>query len=172
MEKKVTSNLVTGLIISLILIVLDLVAGFANFKFATWYRWMPSLILIAALIWACINYGKQNNHKVTFGSVFGFGFKTSAVAACILVVYTILSIFLIFPETKDLALEQARKQMEEKGNLSQDQIDKAIEITKNFFVPFAIAGAALGTAIVGAIASLIGAAVTKKNPQSPFETQP
>ncbi len=172
MEKKVTSNIVTGLIISLILIVLDLVAGFANFKFATWYRWVPSLILVAALIWACINYGRQNDHNVTFGGVFAFGFKTTAVVASILVVYTLLSIFLIFPETKDLALEMARKQMEEKGNLSQDQIDKGIEITKSLFVPFAIGGAAFGTAIVGAISSLIGAAAAKKNPQSPFETQP
>ena len=171
MENKITSNVTKGLIISLILIVIDLIAGFANFRFTTWFRWIPSLILVAALIWACINYGAQNNSLVTFGNVFAHGFKTSAVVACILVVYTILSIFVIFPESRDQALEIARKQLEEKGNLSEDTIDQGLEVSKKLFIPFAIAGAILGTIVVGLIASLIGAAVTKKIPPSPFETR-
>jgi len=169
MEKKVTSHITKGLIISLILIVLDLMAGFANFRYATWYRWLPSILMAIGLIWACISYGSQKDNNVTFGNVFGHGFKTSVVIACITVLFAILSITLIFPETKDIAIEQARKQMEEKGEMSEDMIDKALDITRRMFVPFAILGVVVGTLIVGAIISLIGAAVTKKNPQTPFE---
>jgi len=44
-------------------------------------------------------------------------------------------------------------------------------LSKKLFLPFAIAGVILGTIFVGLLASLIGAAVTKKVPVSPFDTQ-
>ncbi|HEX4849457.1 MAG TPA: DUF4199 domain-containing protein [Puia sp.] len=171
MEKKVTSHIVKGLIISLILFVLDLVAGFAGFKYAEWYKWIPGLIMFALFIWACVSYASQMENKVTFGSVFGHGFKTSAVTACVSVIFTILSVLVIFPETREIALDQARKQMEAKGQLTEDQIDNAINITKKMFMPFAIIGVIVFTLLAGAVASLIGAAVVKKNPPTPFENQ-
>jgi uncharacterized membrane protein YciS (DUF1049 family) len=171
MEKKITSPLVKALIISLLLAVLDIIAGFANFKYATWYRWIPAILLLFALIWAVINYASQNNGDVTFGNAFAHGFKVSAIAACFAIVFAILSIYLIFPDTKDIVIEQARKQMEEKGNLSEENINAALDITRKLFFPFAIGGALIGTIIVGTIGSLIGAAVAKKNPESAFENQ-
>jgi hypothetical protein len=63
----------------------------------------------------------------------------------------------------------ARQRMEEKGNLSDEQIDQAIEMTKKFFVPFAIGGILLITLIFGAIASLAGAAMAKKKPVNPLD---
>jgi hypothetical protein len=169
--KKETSPLTAALIITLLLFVVDIIAGFAHFKFATWYRWIPLIILIVAIIWACVNHASQKNGDVTFGNVFAFGFKTSAVIACLSVITVLISIFLIFPDTKDMALDQARKQMEEQGKLSDEQINTALEITKKFFLPFAIGGAIIGTIIIGAIASLLGAAFAKKNPNAPFENQ-
>jgi hypothetical protein len=170
MEKKITTHITKGLVISLALFILDLIAGFAHFKFATWYKWVPSVILFIAFLWACLSYSAQQDHKVTFGNIFGHGFKTSVVVACLSVIFALLSIFVIFPETRDVALDQARKQMEEKGNISEDNINQALDITKRLFIPFAIAGVIFGTLIIGAIASLIGAAVAKKVPQTPFDT--
>jgi uncharacterized membrane protein YciS (DUF1049 family) len=170
-NNKIATAVTKGLIISLILIVMDLIAGFAHVKFETWYKWLPSLVLVVSIIYSCIIYGKQNQDNVTFGNVFADGFKTSAVVACLMVVFTVLSIYVISPETKDIVLDQARKQMEEKGNVPPETIDQALQMTSKFFVPFAIGGALIGTIIVGAISALIGAAVTKKNPQSPFQNQ-
>jgi hypothetical protein len=172
MENKITSALNKGVVISLILIVLDLISGFAHFKFESWFKWIPTLVLCAGVIWSCITYGKQNAGNVTFGNVFADGFKTSATVACFMFVYTILSIYVIFPETKDFALEQARKQMEEKGNIPQESIDQALAITRKLFAPLALGFSLVGTLIVGVIAALIGGAVTKKNPQTPFQNQP
>ncbi len=172
-EKNATADLTLfeGVIITLLLVVLDLVAGFAHFKFATWYRWIPTCLLIIALIWACINYANQMNNLVSFGNVFAHGFKTTAVVTCLMLVYTLIALYLIFPETRDVAIEEARKQMEAKGNLSEEQIDQAIDMTKKFFLPFAIGGTVLGTLIIGCIASLLGAAFAKKKPVSPFDQQ-
>jgi hypothetical protein len=48
-------------------------------------------------------------------------------------------------------------------------IEQGIAMTKKLFLPFAIAGAIFGTGFLGAIGSLIGAAVAKKNPVDPFK---
>ena len=168
METKVTSPLIKGIMISLVLVVMDLVAGFANYKFALWYRWLPTIVLCIAIIWACINYSNQKNNLVTFGNVFGHGFKASMVIAVIMLVYSLLSIYVIFPETPEIALDETRKQMESKGNLSEDQIDTAVEMTRKFFLFGIIIAALFGTLIAGTIASLLGGAFAKKKPITQF----
>lgn len=59
--------------------------------------------------------------------------------------------------------------MEKNPQLNSEQIDTGINITRKFFIPFAIAGALFGTAFVGLIGSLIGAAIARKNPVTPFD---
>lgn len=168
-ESKVTSTLTKGLIISLIIIVVDVIAGFAGLRFESWYTWVPTIIFCAAIIWACINYANQMNNAVTFGNVFAHGFKTTAVVTCILIVYTLLSIYLLFPDMKDVALERARQEMEKNPQMSEETIDQAMEMTNRLFLPFAIGGALIGNLISGAIASLLGAAFARKNPPTPFQ---
>ena len=58
--------------------------------------------------------------------------------------------------------------MAENPQLTDEMIEQGITMTKKFFLPFAIGGAIIGTAILGAIGALIGAAVAKKNPVDPF----
>ncbi|MBI3717918.1 MAG: DUF4199 domain-containing protein [Sphingobacteriales bacterium] len=170
MEKKVTSHVTKGLILALVLIVVDVAATVLNIKYETWFKWLPTLFFCIVIIWACINYANQMDNNVTFGNVFVHGFKTSAVIACIMVLYVILSIFVLFPDQIDKVLDVARKQMEEK-NLPESNIDQGIAFTKKLYVPFAIGGAVIGSLLVGAIASLIGGAIAKKNPPSPFQQQ-
>lgn len=168
MEKKITTHITKGLILALVLIVIDVVATVTGIKYENWFRWLPTLLFCVAIIWACINYANQMDNNVTFGNVFVHGFKVSTVIACIMVLYVILSIFVLFPEQVDKAMEVARKQMEEK-NVPDANIEQGIALGKKLFVPFAIGGAALGSVIVGAIASVIGGAIAKKNPQTPFQ---
>ena len=171
MEKKITTHITKGIVLALMLIVIDVIASVAGFKFETWFKWLPTLFFCGVIIWACINYANQMDNNVTFGNAFGHGFKTSAVAACIMVIYALLSVFLLFPEQKEQAMEVARKQMEEKGNIPQSSIDQGIDFAKRLYIPFAILGVVIGSLLVGAIASLIGAAIAKKNPPSPFQQQ-
>jgi hypothetical protein len=58
--------------------------------------------------------------------------------------------------------------MAKNPKMTDEMIDQAITMTKKLFLPFAIAGAIFGTGFLGAIGSLIGAAVAKKNPADPF----
>ena len=167
-ENKVTTPLTKGLIIALVIIVLDIIAGFAGYRFESWYNWIPLLIFCAFIIWACINYANQMNNAVTFGNVFSHGFKTTAIVTCILIVYTLLSIYVIFPNTKELALEKQRQQMERNPQITEEMADQAMEITSRMFTLIVVGSALIGNIIAGALASVLGAAFAKKNPPAPF----
>jgi hypothetical protein len=162
MEKKITSTTTKGSIIALILMVVALVIYFLNIDSNGPVKWVQLIIFVAGVIWAVMSHGKEINYHSTFGNYFGYGFKVCAVATVILIIYTVIFI-LIFPDVKETALEQARKNMAEK-NISTDQIEQGMEFTKKFFMVFAIVGLLIINLISGAIAALVGAAVTKKVP--------
>jgi NADH:ubiquinone oxidoreductase subunit 6 (subunit J) len=167
MEKKVTSTVVKGLVISLFLIVLSVAAQLLNFDTESWYKWLSTLLLLGAIIYSCILYANQNNHNVTFGNVFADGFKTTAVITCITILFTVL-LFLIMPEMKQRFFDIAAKEAEKAG-ATDDMVEKQQAIFKNMFWVFIIGGIMVTYLIVGAIASLIGAAAAKKNPPNPFQ---
>jgi len=171
MEQKVTSTIIMGVVISLILIVIDIVAHLTNIIFDTWFKWIPTLLLCIAIIIAVIMYGKQMNNNVTFGNLFAHGFKVSATVACFLFVFAIISVYLLFPDfvnqVVDKAMDEARKQ----GKMSEDQIQQGLPLVRKITSIGLLVGSVIGTLIVGAIAALIGAAVAKKNPQSALENQ-
>ena len=171
MENKVMSAPTKGLIIGAVLALISIAMQIT----VTDYSKMQPLgyatyaITIGALIWACIKYSQDMQGRVTFGNVFAHGFQVTAVVTLILLAVSLLSLFVLFPEMKEKALDAARAEMEKDGNLSETQIDQAIQMTAKFFTPFMIAGAIIGNLILGAIGSLIGAGVAKKGaPAEPF----
>ena len=171
MEKKITSPALKGVIISLILIVFSLIIQFLNLTKNKGFGSIQIIIFLAGIIWSAISFSKQMDGNVTFGGLFAHAFKTAAAVTAIMVVYTIISIKFISPETINIALEEARTGMEGK-NLTDDQIDQGLAFTKKFFIPLTAGGILLSFMIMGVVASIIGAAVSKKNPnQGPFVQQ-
>jgi NADH:ubiquinone oxidoreductase subunit 6 (subunit J) len=170
MEQKGTSPVLKGVIITLLLIVLGLIIYFTGQMENKSIGYLQYVILVGGIIWSCISYAKQMNGNVTFGNVFAHGFKTTAVVAALLAVYTFIAVKFLFPDMVDKALEIAKKDMESK-NLTDEQMQTGLDMARKFFVPFAIGGILIGFAIIGCISSLIGAAVAKKNPQGPFAQQ-
>src|SRR6266487_7038775 len=139
MEQKITSPAVKGVIITLILIVFGLIIYFTGQMANKSMSYLQYVILLAGIIWSCTSYAKQLNGNVTFGNVFAHGFKTTAVVAAIMAVYTFVAVKFIFPDIIDKSLEMAKKEMESKGNLSEEQMQKALDIARKFFVPIVIA---------------------------------
>ncbi|HEY4965675.1 MAG TPA: DUF4199 domain-containing protein [Puia sp.] len=173
MKKNSSDFMSKAILLALLLMVLDLIGGFAHLRFETWFKWIPTLVLCAALIIFCINYGKQLNNEVTFGKVFGYAFKIALIVSILIFLYSLLSSYVIFPELKDQLLENARADMQAKGGLTEDQIDQGMAMTKKFLqpIPIAIFGF-LGTLVFGTIGALLGAAFTKKSEASVFQNNP
>jgi|SRR5215203_5169375 len=168
-EKKPMSHLTAGLLIGALLVVYSIVINFLNLGGSSTTGLFQVVIIIGALVFFVNHYGKSKNATESFGNLFAYGFKTTAVFTIISIAFSII-FFLVFPEMKEQSLELARQKMEEK-NMPDDQIEQAIDITKRFFWVGVIGGSMIFLVIIGAIGSLIGAAITKKQPRSPFDQQ-
>jgi len=166
-EQKPISHLIAGLIIGAIMIVFSLVVEFAGLQQIKGVPLIGYGIIMASLILFITMYGKSMNGQVTFGNLFSYGFKTTAVLMLIMILFTII-FFLLFPDIKEKIFELTRQKMEER-DMSDDEIEKGLSLWKRMFWVFTIGGIALVYAVVGAIASLIGAAITKKKPINPID---
>lgn len=167
MENKISSPAAKGILIALILIVLSLTLQLLDLSQNKSIGSLLFVILVFGLIWAARTYAAQNNANVTFGNVFAHCFKTNAAVTALMIVFTLISIKFISPEQVTIAMDEARANLEDR-NMSDEQIDQALEITKKFFLPLTIGGILLIYIVVGVVGSLIGAAVVKKNPADPF----
>lgn len=164
MEQTVTTSTTKGIVISLILIIIALVTYFLNMNTNSALQYVSYLIFIGGIIWSVNMYGKQIDHNSTFGNYFAHGFKVAALVTAIMIIYVVIFLYL-FPDVKEKAMEMTRTKMESKGQMTQDQINTALGFTQKFFMVFVIGGTLVGYLIFGAIASLIGAGITKKNPR-------
>lgn len=163
MEQTVTTTTTKGLVIGLILIILALATYFANIQMNGPVQWIGYAIFIGGAIWSVYSYGKQINYNGTFGNYFAHGFKVAAMVTAIMIIYVVIFITL-FPDFKEKALEQAQVAMREKNKMTSEQISQAMDFTKKFFMVFLIGGTLVGYLFFGALAALIGAAITKKEP--------
>jgi hypothetical protein len=169
MENKVTTPVMKGLIISLILIVFAVVVTIFKLETNKALGIVPIVILLGGIIWANINFAQQMDGNVTFGKAFGHGFKASALVAGIMGLWVAFSLTVLFPESLDRAMEMQRTAMLEQG-MGESEVDKALSIGKKMAAPMGAIVSVIMYLIVGAIGSLIGAAVAKKNPTpTPFQ---
>ena len=172
-ERKPISNVTAGIIIGAVMILLSCISIYittrgSNASASSAVQWLTYLIMIVGLIVFINLYGKAMDYRETFGNLFSYGFKTTAVLTLLIIAFVVL-FNVIFPDFKEKGMEMARQRMEEQGKLSESQMDQAIQITRKYFWVFAIGGTILGNLIIGAIGSLIGAAVTKKRPYNPMD---
>ncbi len=163
MQQKVTSTTVKGFLIGLVMIAISLTASFMGVSASGSFQWVIYCVFFLGIIFSIYQYGKQVDYNSTFGNYFAHGFKTSAMVTILMIAFLVI-FMTMFPEFKEKAMEEARKKMSSK-EVSQEQVEKALEITKKFFMILLIGGALVGYLLLGAIASLLGAAVTKKDPR-------
>ena len=166
-EKKPMTHVHAGLSIGAAIIIasiISIVVGSGTAKPGSGF--ITYAILLAGLVIVISLYGKAKNNKVTFGELFSYGFKTTAVYTITFIGFLIL-FSLLSPGFKTGALDETRKQMESGSNVRQQQIEQSITaLEKNFWV-FAIGATTLFFVVIGALGSLLGAAITKKTPSAP-----
>ena len=170
-QRKPLTHTLAGLLIAGLVIVLSLIMMLsANSTSNPGSGWLTYLVIIVGLIISINMYAKSKDNFVSFGELFSFGFKATAVYTVIFIAFLIL-VSLLFPDFKTSAIEAVRTEMENQKNYNEEQAEMAIEMMEKYFWVFAVGGTMLGFVIVGAIGSLLGAAIAKKRPQNPFEQQ-
>ena len=163
MEQKITSHIRKGLFIALMLIIVNVVGQLTKLIYEDWYRWIGTAIYIISIITSTIYFSTQNNQNVNFGILFTHSFKTTAVITCILFVYTLISVYFLFPGQIDhfvqLGVEEAKKQ-----GKTAAEMQEGIVIARKVLVISFLAGGLMINLITGALGALLGAAIAKKNP--------
>lgn len=164
MENKKLSNLNAGLLLFLFMVVFTLIINMGGFQRNTQLNWISYLIIIGGIILLVIKYGKDMDNNVTFGNLFAYGFKTIAITTIFFIAFSVF-FYMIFPEYKDQLLQIARENALKNATPdTRDNVEKGMEIFQRFFFVGMVAGILISFAILGAIGSLIGAAVAKKEP--------
>ena len=167
METKVTTHIVKGVILGAVYILLSTIIYAFHLYSIQWLSLLIYLFIFAGIIISNIVYANQNNNNESFGNIFADGFKTTSLFIIISIAFTVL-FFILLPEMIDKSFELQRLELEKKPELTDEMIEDFIAMQKDNFWTFTIAGNIVLNAIIGAIASLIGAGVAKKNPIDPF----
>ena len=163
MEKKQT-HIMYGFLTALAMIIVNIVLYIAGLAFEPWAQWVSYIPFVIGIVMNAMAFSKANDEYVTFGNVFSSGFKASSIIALTMLVWSFI-FMMIFPEMKDKAMEMTRERMAHQ-QVSDEQADQAIEMTKKYFTVFMVAGVIFGTLFFGAIFSLVGAAIAKKKGDS------
>ena len=169
MDKNITSSVVKGALIGLLLVAFSLVIQVTlDMKSSQKFAWIQFAILFCGIIWSCVHYVKQMDGAVTYSNVFAYGFKVTALSTLITAAFAYISIKFIFPDMIEKSLVIMREEMENAKNqkLTEEQIDKYISGIREYFAVFAVGGSIFFHLVIGVVASLIGAGVAKKNPNA------
>jgi len=157
-----TNGIKFGIIGGLVGILVSVTLFIANLQFESWARWVSTLVLFGAVIAGIKTIAQVNQGKIiSFGALFKGGMLITLIIAVISIGYFFIYLNFIETDFTEKVLDISRTQMAEKG-LGEEQIEKAINISRKFVSPGIMALFALtGTFFFGAIASLIGAAIYK-----------
>ncbi len=98
---------------------------------------------------------------ITFGEGFSAGFRYALFTGLVIAVFVYLYCAILSPAVFDKALEASRAKMEAQ-NMSSDQIERGMSIAKKWGPLMGAFGTAVVYPIIGALISLIGAAIFKK----------
>lgn len=159
MERKNT-HIPYAVVTALVMIVVGVILKVMHLEYQSGMQWIGFIPFLAGIILNATAFSKANDGFVSFGQVFGSGFKATAIITLILIVWSFVSLA-IWPDTVDIAIQKAEADMLKKG-MPEDQVSMSLEMTRKYFKVFMVAGVLFGMLFFGAIFSLLGAAIAKK----------
>ena len=169
MEQTDNSNLMkstmtSGAILGAALVIYTLILYMTNLTYSTGLGYVSYLIMIGGIVLGIKNFRDQEQEGfISYGRALGVGMLTVMFASIIMAVFVYILYTIIDPGLVEKGIEIARNKMAGK-NLSDDQIEMAINMTKKFMTPtFMVIGTIIGYAFFGLIFSLVVAAVMKKD---------
>jgi len=163
-QTRITSHIIKAVAIAVVLMALDyFIAHKTTLALPLAVRLLPTVWMVAGVAVSGIIYGNQTNGSRRFGDVFAHGFKTTAMVAVIIAVYTFIIIKFVFPPSAhDIELNM-KALMEQGGMLEQEARRNAEANAKHAWI-IEVSGNILAKVVLGAVGSLIGAALAKKKP--------
>jgi len=160
--KKSSVVLKWGIITSVVMCVYSYLLYVTNAAFTMRsLSYLSIVIMVGGLAMGMIEFrNKVNGGFATFGKQFGLGMLMTLIIAAISTIY--FEVLVASTPYMDNMLAQSQAEMVNKG-MSSEQIEMGMKYAKMFMSPVLMGVFGLiGNAIMGAIASLIAAAITSK----------
>lgn len=175
METNATSSITTtsvGVRYGLLTGVISIIFSFILFVTQTDQspvRWLGLVILIGGMVLAHNAYKAANNGFMNYSEGLGIGAVMSIISGTLSTAFSFVYMKFIDPEYMSRVMDTTRAKMEEKGGMSDEQIDQAVSMMQKFssggwMVLFGI----LGSLLFGFLIALVVSAITK-NSKPEFE---
>ena len=156
-----------ALINALAAIIIIYAMYFLNVPIKSPIQYVSYVFFIAFLFLSQKEFKDQLGGFITFGQAFSTGFRYAVFTGLLTAVFIYLYYAILNPEAYEKILEITQTSMEEQNSPSS-QIEKTMDIMHTWGPLISAFGIAVGSAIMGAIVSLITAAIIKKE-RSPFD---
>jgi hypothetical protein len=147
----------TALLISLSIIVVELLGESVKDALPAIFNWLPFIVMAVLMIVACNRYSSTTQGEVRFRTIFTYGIIVTMLVAVMVVAYRFTYLYMLFPEIKANTIAEARNEMANSSNASENELDAAADLIGRVFIPFAVAGSFVSTLISGIISYVIGA---------------
>ena len=132
-------------------------------------RWLGLVILIGGMVLAHNAYKKANGGFMQYSEGLGIGAFMSVISGILSTAFSYVYMTVVDEGYMGRIMETTRAKMEAQGNMTDDQIDQAMNMAQKFssggwMVLFGI----LGSLLFGFLIALVVSAITK-NPKPEFE---
>ena len=132
-------------------------------------RWLGLVILIGGMVLAHNAYKAANHGFMNYSEGLGIGAVMSIISGTLSTAFSFIYMKFIDPEYMSRVMDVTRAKMEEKGGMTDEQIDQAVSMLQKFssggwMVLFGI----LGSLLFGFLIALVVSAITK-NSKPEFE---
>ncbi len=140
METKAQSPagnaLLYGAIVGVISILYTLILYLANLYMINWLQYISLIFMIGGMVLGTLNYREKiAGGYLTYGKAFLSNFLIGLFAAILSSIFFFFYVKYINTGLIDEMMEVGRQKMEAAGNLSEEQLDKAVSIQSKFMSP-------------------------------------
>jgi hypothetical protein len=165
MQNTKNTRITRGVVIVIMLVIIDLSMQKIYNPAPDNIRYLSRMLIIfAGILAACILQSKEPGMGRRFGDIFSYGFRTTAVVAFLMALYTFIAIKWIYPPPSAAEMEAAVKAVEQQGNaLHEEARQQVAQAAKNRWIIY-VSISLFVSLIPGLLGSLAGAALTKKKP--------
>jgi len=118
---------------------------------------VTKMIIVFLIYYGITDYFRKTGTEINFGTIFKTGMYITLMAAFIYGAFVFVFYEYFAGEYKEILINESIKRMQERGQLSGEQLQRSIETTRNFFSYFAFVGAVLDMLIVGTVTSILTA---------------
>ena len=159
---KKNTYVVYGFATAILMVIVGSLILYSGATFRKGMNWLVEIPFFVGILLNAIAYSKANNSYVTFGSVFKSCFMAVLIIMAVRLAWIPVSDHL-FPNLKEQTLANMREKMAKNPGTTDDQVDMITNLFTKFWGAIMILGVVIGTLFMGALYSVVAAAVAKKS---------